>query len=347
MAACIFLFPNALLTREEANELGPAAIPPGLRDFCADGNDPVSTVLFDNEALSGSAYLQWLWMIATGRDDLFQTAPCLWRGVGGDALSKEIWLLSPYKKNPDGTLLEAPISEDIDELCLWQDFFIPIVRRYGFQLQALNNRFFATRKTAWNVSVPPWHCQEGKNPIPALGENAGQWNELSAEIASSLSGSEVNRYREGNGMAPVEGFHVNGGGFDNQLGYASIRVLQTNSPLIRGLGSMVGIPSARITREGMPWPETPDGDRLSVFSDFLDPSVKQDPGKWLETWERVMDKVKTAAGTAKGVERYSPVLVASDRIKISSLTKKNKTASLLSMFGKNSGRARDWLCPTA
>ncbi len=340
----MFLFPNALLSPEQAEKLGADAVPKKLSELCSGSQVPVLTPLFDNEALSGSAYLQWLWMLLSGQNTLFPSAPYLWKGLGGGKISQQLWLLSPYRTASDGRLYDVKVSEDLDEICGIQDLLGSVVRQYGFQLQVQNSWFFLSRKDPWDVQIPIWEAQLGKIKAPPFGSNAEDWSKLSQELEDKLAGAEFNLHRKQLSSQSIDGFWINGGGDDKQLPFTTIRAVQANSPVIRGLCYACGIPKSAITDEHKPWPEAPEGDRISVFSEFLASDLKQDVKKWAETWDRVVDMVQNLIDSANKQEKINPVFIASDGNRISTMIKKNKS-SLLSIFSSPTDYGRQWLAP--
>ncbi len=340
----MFLFPNALLSPEQAGKLGTDAVPKKLSELCSDGQTPVLTSIFDNEALSGSAYLQWLWMLLSGQVTLFPSAPYLWKGLGGGKIGQQLWLLSPYRKASDGRLYDVKAGKNLDETCGIQDLLGSVVRKYGFQLQVQNNWFFLSRKDPWDVQIPIWEAQLGKIKAPPFGSNAKDWSKLSQELEDKLAEAEFNSYRRKLSEDPIDGFWINGGGDDNQLQFTTIRAVQTNSPVIRGLCYACGIPKSAITDEHKPWPEAPNGDRISVFSEFLDSDLKQDAKRWTETWNIAIDTVQGLIDCANKQEKINPVFIASDGNRISTMVKKNKS-SLLSIFSSPADYGRQWLIP--
>ncbi len=340
----MFLFPNALLSPEQAEELGADAVPKKLAELCSGGQVPVLISLFDNEALYGSAYLQWLWMLLSGQNTLFPSAPYLWKGLGGGKISQQLWHLSPYCIAPDGRLCDVKVSEDLDEICDIQDLLGSIVRKYGFQLQVQNNCFFLSRKDSWDVQIPIWEAQRDKIKAPPFGSNAEEWNKLSQELEDKLAEAEFNSHRVLFSQRTIDGFWINGGGNDNQLQFTTIRAVQTNSPVIRGLCYACGIPKSAITAEHTPWPEAPNGDRISIFSEFLDSELKQDAKRWTDTWNAVADKVQDLISSANKQEKINPVFIATDGNRISTITKKDES-SLLAIFSSSTNYGQQWLAP--
>ncbi|MCD8340296.1 MAG: hypothetical protein LUC43_08915 [Burkholderiales bacterium] len=341
MPACIFLFPNALLSPKESEILGDLAYPKSLQEMLLPCGVQTSSELFNNKALYGSAWQQWLWMLLTERSDLLPTAPYLWKGLGGEKIGAQLWLLSPYITQ-EGKLQSCSISEDIEEICLVQDLLNPILRRYGFKLQALNNLIFISRSDPWEVLIPIWEAQEGKEPALPAGKNAFDWKKLSTELQSALRTSELNGYRNKLGRPSIEGFWINGGGDDGQLPFTKIRSVQTQSPLIRGLACSCGIPASRVTTERSFWRDVPDGDRIAMFSEFLDPSIKLDATKWQSAWDKAKVRVDALIESASRSEKYHPVFVATNESTVSTAMPKT-TKSILPLKVKSNRNCVSWL----
>ncbi len=341
MPACIFLFPNALLSAEESQHLGAAAYPKPLQTMLAKYGNPTHTQIFSNEALFGPAWQQWLWMLLTDRNDLFPIAPYLWKGLGGEKIGAQLWLLSPYLIK-EGKLEASPLTDDFEEQCLLQDLLNPILRKFGFKLLASNNYLFISRTDEWKVELPIWEAQSGKTPAQPSGLNANDWKALTNEIIQELKDSELNKQRFARNLPTIEGFWINGGGNDNQLPFTKIRSIQCQDTAIKGLAYACGIPSHRVSIERNFWRDVPDGDRVAVFSEFLDPELKRDPKKWQKAWDEAFTRTEDLMESIRGNEKHEPILVASDEAQIS-IARSMPKRSFLSLRRKPAENWGSWL----
>lgn len=349
MSSCIFLFPNSLLSEEEKRYLGDAAFPGPLRDLCQGFAEPSCFSVFGNDALRGIATDQWVWMNIAKKETLIPYGPLLWEAYGGMRIDKEFWQVSAYYLDAEGNVAEAAESFDLEEECYLRDLLSPLARKYKIEVQVLDGRFFFARKTAWKIEVCPWKAQLNQPIQPIFGEEADELKNLMHEIQELLCGSELNQYRKENNRQEVEGLWISGGGFDTAIKDVSLtRIVQTNSPLVRGICKACGIANNFVTREGLPWPtECPEGDRLSICSDFMDPGIKRDKRKWIDAWERIRRLVEEHLATAKnlqGLEVFNPVLVATDGLRVSTITKPLKK-SFFPMFGKKQDFSEQWIFP--
>ncbi|WP_301209287.1 hypothetical protein, partial [Turicimonas muris] len=331
------------------NQLGNAAIPGPLRDMCLGFSEPTCFPVFGTEALQGIATDQWIWMNIAKKENLIPYAPLLWEGFGGQRISKEFWQVSPYFLDAKGNIEEAAEAFDLDEECYLRDLLAPLARKYKLEVQVLDGRFFFARKTAWKIEVCPWKAQLHQKPQPVFGEDKSEFEAVDSEIKNLLQGSELNQYRKENDRQEVQGLWISGGGFDTAIKDVSFtRVVQTNSVLVKGICKSCGIANNFVTPEGAPWPaECPEGDRLSICTDFLDPAVKKDKRKWIDAWEKIRKHVENHLTTAKGIENlelFNPVLVATDGLRVSTITKSLKK-SFFPMFGKKQDFSRQWICP--
>lgn len=288
-------------------------------------------------------------MTVTKRDSLIPVAPLLWEGFGGQRIDKEFWLLSPYYTSSAGDLLSAAEVFDLDEECFLRDLLNPLLRPYKMDIQVLDGRFFMARKTAWNVDVCPWIAQQGKKPSPVGGASAEEWQQLSEQIRCALLDSEFNVYRQTMNRIPVEGLWINSGGFDTAIKDISfMRVIQTNSTLVKGICCASGINHKYVTKEGAPWPtDCPEGDRLSILSRFDNPEVKKDPALWTRTWNEIADFVEAQIESSKNLENldiFTPVLVATDGLRISKISRPLKQ-NFFPLFKKNKDFTEQWISP--
>lgn len=343
MPATIFLFPNLVLSSEQTKRLGKAVAPASLREFLADCDSFRCTDVFANPALSGFTASQWLWMLLSQRDTLAPTAPYTWKGLGGPKVDQEFWSLNGYRFE-DGRLESSSDTFDIDDECDLRDLFSPLARRFNFDVQVLDGRFFFVRKQAWNTICVPWEAQRGKLKTPADGENASQWEELHQEIESALASSELNRRRNQEGKPRLDGFWVSGGGFDEQLlPYTQIRCLLSDDPYAKGVAEAAGISKNYIVSPKKGWPDCPEGDRLCVMTDFEDPRVKEDSELWTKTWDQTIEKLRTYMESCVGFEKYHPRLVACSGMRVSIVERTKEPAKGFSLFRKKYDHAADWL----
>ncbi len=174
--------PNALLSEEERNQLGNAAIPGPLRDMCLGFSEPTCFPVFGTEALQGIATDQWIWMNIAKKENLIPYAPLLWEGFGGQRISKEFWQVSPYFLDAKGNIEEAAEAFDLDEECYLRDLLAPLARKYKLEVQVLDGRFFFARKTAWKIEVCPWKAQLHQKPQPVFGEDKSEFEAVDSEI---------------------------------------------------------------------------------------------------------------------------------------------------------------------
>lgn len=349
MSSCIFLFPNSLLTPEDKDRLGDASIPGPLRDLCQGFGEPSCIHLFGNDALSGITTDQWIWMTIAKKETLLPYGPLLWEGLGGQRIAKEFWQVSPYYLGENNKIEEACEAFDLEEECYLRDLLSPLARKYKIEVQVLDGRFFFARKTPWKIEVCPWKAQLHQKAQPVLGEDKKEFDSFCDEIKSALRGSELNQYRADKGHKEVEGLWISGGGFDTAIKDVSLtRIVQTNSVLVKGICKACGIANNFITREGAPWPEEcPEGDRLSICTDFMDPTVKHDKRKWIDTWEKIRKQVQnhlSSATSLDGLEIFNPVFVATDGLRVSTITKSLKK-SFFPMFGKKHDFTEQWIYP--
>lgn len=345
MPACIFFLPNSILSTQEAKQLGAHVFPDALREYLKGFDEPRTVRIFENQALSGFAGIQWVWMMLTQRENLAPTAPYLWKGLGGPKVHQEFWALNGYRID-DGVLKSAGDVFDIEEECDLRDLLNPIARRFNFEIQVLDGRFFFTRKTAWPVVCAPWLAQQNKPAAPAAGPAAQEFNELSSEISRALSASSFNKQRKENGRPALEGFWINGGAFEEQLlPYTQIRCCLTSNPTIRGIAEAAGINRAYVKSSVRNWPDCPEGDLFCILDEFKDSIVKSDPLLWETAWADALEKVKQLSESAKGFEKYFPRLVACDGLHVSVIEKTQDSKASFAFWKKEKDHTHAWLCP--
>ncbi len=152
---------------------------------------------------------------------------------------------------------------------------------------------------------------------------------LTAKLKNLLQGSELNQYRKENDRQEVQGLWISGGGFDTAIKDVSFtRVVQTNSVLVKGICKSCGIANNFVTPEGAPWPaECPEGDRLSICTDFWIRPLRKTRENGLMLGRKSAKHVENHLTTAKGIENlelFNPVLVATDGLRVSTITKSLK-----------------------
>lgn len=347
MPTDVFLFPNALLSSEEALSLGSVAIDSTLKEMLGAYKNPSAFRIFDNQQLSGYATTQYEWMLLTGRSNLAPYAPFLWKGLGGCKIDKEIWSLNPYKI-VNNRCLETENGLDLDEECLLVDFLNPIVRTYGFEVQTLNGAFFLARKSSWDLVTCPWPAQRGKHPATAEGDEANSWQSLMDTISQGLKSAEICNYRKEHQKDPIDGLWISGGGFDKPLTPCSqLRCVLTSDPFLIGLSEDSGIPRYFIRSLSKNWPNCPEGDRLVAFDDFK--PYKKDNQLWTEHWERTLDRIKSLLNSSVGMPATKIRFVATDGLFASSIElEKSNRKSLLARLRSakdNPQNAQNWLSP--
>ena len=68
----------------------------------------------------------------------------------------------------------------------------------------------------------------------------------------------------------------------------------------------------------------------------MDPAVKKDKRKWIDAWEKIRKQVENHLATAKGLENlelFNPVFVATDGLRVSTITKSLKKSFFPSANG--------------
>lgn len=343
MPACIFLFPNALNSEEQARSLGSELVPACLKEFLEGTQKCACSTIFDSKELDGLATTQWLWMTLSSRDNLVPVAPYLWKGLGGMKTSREIWSIDPYKLEDNVLKVSKPETFDIDQECELRDLLTPICRPFGFEIQVAEGRFFLTRKGPWQVMIAPWLCQEGKAAARPLGPDSGEWIKLSESIFEALKSASINTLRKEAGQDEIDGFWISSGGREEQLlPYTQIRCIVGADTLLKGIGEAAGINPSYLTAFKTTWPNCAEGGRLVLLDDFLDPEIKTNPALWTQTWDKAIEKCKLLLNSAEGFEPYFPRLVATDGTRVSIIEKK-KSSSGFSFFNKPKDLCGCWL----
>lgn len=345
MPACIFFLPNSILSAAEAQRLGKHAFPETLKEYLNGFDKPRTVEIFENPALSGFAGLQWVWMLLSQRENLAPTAPYLWKGLGGPKVDQEFWALNGYRVE-NGVLLSSGDFFDIDEECDLRDLLNPIARRFNFEIQVLDGRFFFTRKTAWEVLTAPWLAQMNKPAAPAAGPAAAEYNALSHEISAALASSSFNEERRKLGRPALDGFWINGGAFEEQLlPYTQIRCCLSSDPTVRGIAEAAGIRKAYVASKVKDWPDCPEGDHFCILDEFMSADVKSDPERWSAAWESALEKIRHLSESAKGFEKYFPRLVASDGLSVSVIEKTQEAKSTFAFWKKEKNYTESWISP--
>lgn len=347
MPACIFLLPNSILSQKEASKLGNSAFPVPLKELLEGFGAPKTAEIFANPALEGFATMQWVWMLLTMRDVLAPTAPYLWKGLKGPKVHQEIWALNGYSRK-DGELKSSGDIFDLDEECDLRDLLNPLARKFGLEVQVLDGRFFLARKTSWEVLITPWPAQCNKPAAQPEGPAAASFLELTGAIESALKDSDFNDRRRAAGRGIIDGFWINGGGFEEQLlPYTQIRCAMTEDPTVIGIAEASGIARRYIRPASENWPDCPEGDRFCILNEFQDPGIKEDPKAWETAWERTVNRISELTAAAKGFEKYYPRLVASDGLAVSIIEKPAEKKSSFVFWKKEKNHTEAWLCPSA
>lgn len=294
--------------------------------------------------MNGVASQQWFWMLLSRKDSLVPIAPYLWRGLGGPAVDQQLWCLDAYIKHPEsGALIPFEEKFGLDAECALLDTLSPLVRKFGFELQILNGRFFIGRKKAWDVQVVPWAAQKGKAMAPAAGAGAADWRALTLEISAVLSEPSFKKAFAGAQSLLPEGFWISGGGFNSPvLPYTQVRCAVASSPLFKGIAEACGINKNYILTPHGRWPDCPEGDRIYVFDS---PVLEECSAEEIRAyWQKTVPLMEKLYAGCKGFEKYSLRLVATDGVRISTIEKLPRTEkeSRGFLFFKKKEEPRDY-----
>lgn len=345
MYSCIFLFPNALISASNSKDRELVArIPQSFQELCLGADEPSCVRLFNSDELDGFATNQWLWMTITARTTLLESAPYLWKGLGGYRFNQQVWRLTPYHLFEE-KLIESELILDEDEECFLMDSLNPILRKHRMQLQLCGNQIFATRKPAWDVLIAPWESQKNKPAFSPEGTDAKEWMDLFCELRLAVENSDWNQYRKQKGFHPIDGLWICSGGVEEQiLPMTQLRTIQSDSPLVRGIADASGLQTDFITTEQDAWPDCAPGSRLVVFDEFSRIDRFSQPDLWLKAWELATQRITRLVEKLESTETYQLKFVATDGLRISTLTRKQKISKLLFWKNKNN-YINPWLLP--
>lgn len=193
-----------------------------------------------------------------------------------------------------------------DRLLLFDAGMLEIRPRDAEELAALFNRHFerdgwrleALRPDRWYLRLPgapdlithPLGDVIGRSIGPFLpaGGEASQWRSRLNEIQMLFHSAGANARRESEGLAPVNGVWLSGGGYLPQSPSAPFDEVIADIPLARGFARLSGTPCRPLPADGPPRSEE-KGERLVVYHRLLRPVLDADPRGWVEAVGRFGD----------------------------------------------------------
>ncbi|MDO5530527.1 hypothetical protein [Sutterella sp.] len=258
-----------------------------------------------------SPHRAWLWKVLTGRSGAPVIAPYAWIAAGGPRLDQCFWSLDPWRVDDEGRLARITVPDE--KLPAFASAMDAGLHAHGLRLMISGDRFFATRREAFDLEARPFEdlvgmAQEHIPHLPHLARGA----DAPAAIALAEELTEAVKPH----VAGLEGFWLSGGGrVEPVFPPSPFRAVVTDDAVVRAWADNAGIPRSAIapmTVRGEPraeWPAAPEGDRIAVFADLYEAWLREDWDAWLAALPELLDRIDRWKSTFRGVHIDTHVMV--------------------------------------
>ncbi len=313
MSAVYFLIPGARIPQTQLTDVT-KTLDRHLFDELTRGSEPVqSQTLVNSPILEGATHLVWLQQVIGKLGGMPQTAAFEWEADGGPTMSTETWRLWAFHFTSDDhgrrtVELEHPLTQD--ERNRLHDELLALVRRFDFQLQQWEGRWYLTCKTDWSSQTRPWCAQNHQYYTPDCWYGEA-FEAMQEAIGHFLKDHPVNHDRREKGWETIDGLWPEGGSRRFLLKASTLRAVMANDSYVQGWAQNAGLLNFRTTKLLNEWPEAPEGDLLAVIDDLYVPYRRGDWQAWAAAWPLVWEKIQNLSTQAKARRCQKMVLIAS------------------------------------
>ena len=337
MSAVYFLIPGARLPKAVIPSVSPT-LDRRVFDELTRGADPVQVQqLVQRPILEGAVHLVWLQQVIGKLGGMPQTAAFEWEADGGPSMSTETWRLWAYHFEVDDhgcrtVALTHKLTQD--ERNRLHDDLLALVRRFNFQLQQWEGRWYLTRKDDWECQARPWCAQNHQyyNEGCYWGE---EFETMRTAIAEFLKDHPVNLDRQAAGHETIDGLWPEGGSRRFLLKASTLRAVMSNDSFVHGWAQNAGLLNFRTTRVMDAWPEAPEGDLLCVIDDLYEPYRKGDWDAWAKAWPVAWERIQKLTAEAKSRRCQKLVLIGTGSVDTHTTgIEFKKTSGLFARFSK-------------
>lgn len=312
MNTVYFLIPGLRLPRKVCAEVIARTDFSQLLQSCEGAEEIMTQQLVHSPVWEGAAHQIWLWRVISKQNTDPEAAAFEWEADGGPSMGAQTWRLWSFHQCEDQTVKSPEPMLTQDERIELHDDLVRCVRRFGFELQQWEGRWYLTRKTDWAVTVKPW-CAQKYYPVTehsVSGEAREDFFALQQALKDFMAQSSVNEARRDAGMETVDGFWPDGGSRRHLLKASTLRAVMCNDSAVLGWAQNAGLLNFRTVPVSDDWPEAPEGDLLSVIDDLFESYRKADWQTWSEQLPEVARKLAVLSAAARKRRCARVVIVA-------------------------------------
>lgn len=325
MSNCYVLVPGGRLDATAAGRLAPESLT--LLDRFGIGAETAKVQTLVDETHARAAHYVWLWRVL-GQQSLFPPiAPLLWRSFDAPRLSEAMALLTPFVEK-EGRI-EVAAFDELDFVRLF-DALRRVAQKAGFRLQTWDDRLFVTAPADFQFESTPAPVLEGL-PVTErriTGPDA-------AHVEAFLKACEEATAS----IRPVH-FHLSDAGRANfRLRPSTIRAMQTDDPIVRGLAVAAGLRADTIGPLSRPMPPAPPGDAVVVFDDLFDAARANDLTRWEAQLPALVERWEALLRLRSRFDRFLPIFFG----RTTSVTLLPPEKGLLSLFKRPHVGTDAWL----
>ncbi len=315
MSAVYFLIPGLRLPSEVQSSLQSQTDFSELVALTTGAEPVIEQTLIHHPTLSGAAAYVWLWQVIAKSTGVPETAAFEWEADGGPSMSTQTWRLwsAHHGACDKGIVTRAPGTDlTADERHALHDEVVSCVRRFGFELQQWENRWYLTRKIDWPIIVRPWFAQNHQllADDSVAGDAKAEFLAMREALMTILQKSSVNEERRAAGIDTVDSFWPDGGSRRHLLKPSVLRAVMSNDSFVWGWAQNAGLLNFRTTAVNDTWPECPPGDLLAVLDDLWEPYRAGHWQEWQKRIPRLITQLKNLTDQAKSRRCERLVIVA-------------------------------------
>ena len=289
MNTVYFLIPGLRLPQTICAEIIARTDCTKLLESCGSAEEIMSQQLVHDSVWDGAAHQIWLWRVISKQTTDPETAAFEWEADGGPSMGAQTWRLWSFHQRDDKTVKSPEPVLTQDERIELHDELVRCVRRFGFELQQWEGRWYLTRKTDWAVTVKPW-CAQKFHPITehsVTGDAREDFFALQQALRDFMADSSINVSRRSRGQETVDGFWPDGGSRRHLLKASTLRAVMCNDSAVLGWAQNAGLLNFRTIPVADDWPKAPEGDLLCVIDDLYESYRQAD---W-QTWSTQLPEV--------------------------------------------------------